>query len=250
MNNSIFYKTIGTGSPLLCLHGWNSTSACFPDILISELSKKYKLIIPDLPGCGNSEMIDLSFENLCDIINSILEKLKISTISIMSYCMGGIISLDFAIRIPQKVDRFYVVETYTEFPYFLKPLLIPHFNKLLLQVALKSAFGHYLIKRLLCHKPALYNDQFFEAFKDVNIKNSIEYIKLLWRYSHINHFTRMSSIVAKTTIIIGENTKTYVKIASAKLSSSISNSTIVTIPNSGHFLMEENPKMLSDIILK
>jgi pimeloyl-ACP methyl ester carboxylesterase len=72
-NKKIFYRIIGSGKHVMLIHGfgedgniWNSQSEYLKD--------KFKLIIPDLPGSGKSEMIDdMSMEGMAEVIKSILD---------------------------------------------------------------------------------------------------------------------------------------------------------------------------------
>ncbi|MFQ5448725.1 MAG: alpha/beta fold hydrolase, partial [Saprospiraceae bacterium] len=49
----IYYEMYGEGEPLLLLHGFTVSHIVWDD-LVKDLSKNYKLIIPDLRGHGNS----------------------------------------------------------------------------------------------------------------------------------------------------------------------------------------------------
>ena len=49
----IYYETYGEGKPLLMIHGFTITGKSW-EPWIEDLSKKHKLIIPDLRGHGNS----------------------------------------------------------------------------------------------------------------------------------------------------------------------------------------------------
>jgi|GEM_PF-136606 len=67
----IFYRTVGEGPTVVLLHGfgedgaiWKNQFDAFPD---------FKLIIPDLPGSGKSEMIeDMSIEGLAEAIQQLI----------------------------------------------------------------------------------------------------------------------------------------------------------------------------------
>jgi pimeloyl-ACP methyl ester carboxylesterase len=49
------YQKIGTGTPLVLLHGWGCDWQIWSPV-ITELSKKFQLIIPDLPVFGQSDI--------------------------------------------------------------------------------------------------------------------------------------------------------------------------------------------------
>ena len=51
----IFYKEIGTGKQLIFLHGNTASSRMFEQIA-NEYSKKFKVVLIDFLGHGNSEI--------------------------------------------------------------------------------------------------------------------------------------------------------------------------------------------------
>jgi pimeloyl-ACP methyl ester carboxylesterase len=50
----IHYREVGSGPPLLLVHGLMTTSYSWRYV-IAPLRERFRLIIPDLPGCGRSE---------------------------------------------------------------------------------------------------------------------------------------------------------------------------------------------------
>lgn len=60
-NKAVFYEEIGSGYPLLLLHGNTASSKLFSSIL-EMYSTDFKLILIDFPGHGKSERV-LKFEH-------------------------------------------------------------------------------------------------------------------------------------------------------------------------------------------
>ncbi|MCL2036383.1 MAG: alpha/beta hydrolase [Oscillospiraceae bacterium] len=48
------YIEAGTGDPLLILHGWGCDASVYSRV-VEQLSKRYRVILPELPGFGQSE---------------------------------------------------------------------------------------------------------------------------------------------------------------------------------------------------
>lgn len=100
----IVYRTKGEGPEVMLLHGfgedgsiWKGQYGLFPD---------HKLIVPDLPGSGGSEMInDMSMEGLASAIESIAsaEGAKDSGLYLVGHSMGGYITLAFAEKYPDRL---------------------------------------------------------------------------------------------------------------------------------------------------
>ncbi len=80
---NVNYQDVGSGQPILLLHGWGSSCQVYKGI-INLLKDSYRLIAPDFPGCGSTPAMDtpwdtddyvdfvLEFLNALDIINPIL----------------------------------------------------------------------------------------------------------------------------------------------------------------------------------
>jgi len=79
-NKKIFYRNIGSGKPVLLIHGfgedgeiWKNQIGFLKDNLPTGKAG-FQLIVPDLPGSGKSEMIDdMSIEGMADVIKHILD---------------------------------------------------------------------------------------------------------------------------------------------------------------------------------
>ena len=70
----IFYAVYGNGKPVMLLHGFGETGEVWKN-QIDFLKDLFKLIVPDLPGSGQSEMIeDMSMEGMAEVIKVIFDK--------------------------------------------------------------------------------------------------------------------------------------------------------------------------------
>ncbi|NOT51520.1 MAG: alpha/beta hydrolase [Chitinophagaceae bacterium] len=74
-NKKIIYRVIGNGKPVILIHGFGEDSSVWKN-QIEFLKNKCRLIIPDLPGSGQSEMInDMSMEGMAEVIKAIIASL-------------------------------------------------------------------------------------------------------------------------------------------------------------------------------
>jgi len=61
---------------------------------VEHLKSRYKLIVPDLPGSGRSEMIDdMSMEGMVEVLHSIIHQENIDKCIVIGHSMGGYITL-------------------------------------------------------------------------------------------------------------------------------------------------------------
>ena len=110
----IFYRSIGEGPVVVLIHGvpfdgklWSNQFHFFPG---------FKLIIPDLPGSGRSEMIDdMSMEGMAECVKEIIVHETASlffksgqphSVIVIGHSMGGYITLALAEKYPELVNGF------------------------------------------------------------------------------------------------------------------------------------------------
>lgn len=106
----VFHRTAGpsNGPVLLLLHGFPSSSAQFRNIIPLLASKGYRIVAPDLPGFGFTEIpsdIDFkyTFENLAITTSSFLDALRIKKFAVYVFDYGAPTGLRVALERPQAI---------------------------------------------------------------------------------------------------------------------------------------------------
>jgi pimeloyl-ACP methyl ester carboxylesterase len=104
-SSPVFYRIDGEGFPVVLIHGFAEDGTIWQN-QIAYLAKSYKLVIPDLPGSGNSPFNAklVSIGDFADCIQFILDKEKISTCLMIGHSLGGYITLAFAEKYPEKLN--------------------------------------------------------------------------------------------------------------------------------------------------
>lgn len=101
---NMYYESCGRGIPLIFLHGAMGTGQVWKPY-VPLLSQDFNMILPDLRGHGKTENrgreIDLHL--LADDLVGLLKALKLEKPFLCGWSMGGDISLDIAIRYPDKI---------------------------------------------------------------------------------------------------------------------------------------------------
>jgi pimeloyl-ACP methyl ester carboxylesterase len=73
----------------------------------ASLEKKFQLIIPDLPGSGQSEMIDdMSMEGMAEVLHAIIHEENIDSCPVIGHSMGGYITLALVEKYWNHVNAF------------------------------------------------------------------------------------------------------------------------------------------------
>ena len=95
----IAYKIRGNGVAVVLLHGFLEDSTMW-DELTKELAETNTVIAVDLPGFGDSGMIDSNhtMKIMCDAVAAVLSHEGINKCFMVGHSMGGYVMLEFANR--------------------------------------------------------------------------------------------------------------------------------------------------------
>ena len=107
------YKIVGKGQPVVLIHGFAEDSSIWND-QSTFLQQYCKLLIPDLPGSGRSEMLPkegAAIEDYAAFVNAVLIQENIEKCIVLGHSMGGYITLAFADLYPEKLLGFGLVHS-------------------------------------------------------------------------------------------------------------------------------------------
>lgn len=99
------YSIVGKGKPVLFLHGGHSN--CKETLFHKGFdTNKFQLITPSRPGYGNTPLGgNLTPGKTADLLVSLLNHLKIDKVVLYAISAGGLTSIEFAVRYPERVDK-------------------------------------------------------------------------------------------------------------------------------------------------
>lgn len=132
----------GAGRPLVLVHDYLSSHLAWEEAL-PRLATRFRVIVPDLPGFGESEKpppnryaygLDAFAESLADLVAAI----GLSRASFCGHAMGGAVALTLAANHPHLVDRLVLVS----------PLVYPPRPDALTRIASTPIIGPIVFKQL------------------------------------------------------------------------------------------------------
>src|SRR4051794_25274200 len=98
------YQEQGSGKPLVLLHGFPLDWRIF-DQQVAELSKRCRVIAPDLPGFGQSKSDKpFTIASLADHVHELLKSLDALPCALGGLSMGGYVALAFAKKYPKDLS--------------------------------------------------------------------------------------------------------------------------------------------------
>ena len=105
----------GKGHPVLFIHGNSASGEVFKKQFSSNLSKKYRLIAPDLPAHGDSDVAastDIySFPGYARVMAELIENLGLEKVTVVGWSLGGHIALELYLLIPDKLSGILITGT-------------------------------------------------------------------------------------------------------------------------------------------
>jgi pimeloyl-ACP methyl ester carboxylesterase len=106
---NVFYREAGPkdAPTILLLHGFPTAGHMFRD-LIPQLSDRFRLVAPDLPGFGKSDMPDRSafsytFDNIAKVIERFTEVIRLNRFAIYVFDYGAPTGFRLAVSHPERI---------------------------------------------------------------------------------------------------------------------------------------------------
>ncbi len=111
----LFYKTMGTGEPIVVLHGGPGFDHRQFLPYIWELSREHKVILYDQRGTGLSsgpvDSASISIDTFIADIESIREAFGIGKMNLLGHSWGGILAMHYGIRHPENLRTLILCST-------------------------------------------------------------------------------------------------------------------------------------------
>jgi pimeloyl-ACP methyl ester carboxylesterase len=101
----------GKGKNVFCVHGLTANCRCW-DGIASSLSPRHRVWAMDLRGRGFSDKPSsgYSIDHHCRDIRSLLSHLGIERVALLGHSLGAYISLAYAAKHPEQVDRLVLID--------------------------------------------------------------------------------------------------------------------------------------------
>lgn len=107
------YKVAGEGQPVLILHGWGGSSDSWLEIQKILSGKEYKVIVPDLPGFGKTDLPEEAWgvDEYDDFVLKLTEKLNLDNFFLLGHSFGGQIAVKFAVKHREKIKKLILCDS-------------------------------------------------------------------------------------------------------------------------------------------
>ena len=245
MNDSLFINEVGSGKPILFIHGLGSSSTCW-DEQVSRLSEKFKLITIDLYGHGQNKNLsqNISISQTAEKIAEQLRNRNMKNISLVGHSLGGLIVLELTKQNQDLVDKIILVDTPTKqtglsiMNYLFLKLIESNYETVVKEHYKKMTEDEDLLESLLA--AALNTDKY--AY--------YSYMKSAFNadYSNIVGNLKANTYVFLSTSLVKDKSKLS-KIKSKYGYKNITEGHVFYYDDSGHFIMLEKSKRFTNDLL-
>src|SRR5215471_13298856 len=108
----VHYQEKGAGAPLVLIHGYTSSTFAWKDVF-DPLSQQFRVIAVDLKGFGFSGKPEGDYTRgaQADLVVRLLDHLKVDRAILCGSSMGGEVSMNAAVRHPDRVSALILVDS-------------------------------------------------------------------------------------------------------------------------------------------
>jgi pimeloyl-ACP methyl ester carboxylesterase len=259
---ALYVRVGGQGPAVVLLHGFGDTGDMWAP-LAAILVKDHTVIVPDLRGMGLSEHPDTGYtkKNQALDIAGILDALKVQKADLVTHDIGNMVGYALAAQYPARITRWVVIDAplpgIGDWDNIIRSPLLWHFN-----------FRGPDEERLVQGRERIYLDRFWDELsadpKTIDEQTREHYASLYARphaiHDAMEQFGAFNQDAIDNKALLAKGGKLAMPVlavggekSSGKgmvdiLAFVASNVTGGIVPNSGHWIMEENPKATSKLV--
>lgn len=265
----LFYKTFGSGEPIIVLHGGPGLDQTYLLPQMLELSKKYRVIFYDQRGCGKSDQtpMDLKHINLDQYVQDLqtLQKhLKLKKVILMGHSWGGYLALSYALKHPSSITSLVLATTAPVTPKGTLSFMANYAQRTAhVHTEVQKVFSYDQLKKLtLTDIVKCYRTLYACYMKDPknadlltidvtqdSAKRGFKVMELMtkngWLNTKINLLPLLKSLHIPTLVVHGNNDLIPLE-ASLEIKETIPGAKMIRISDCGHFPYVEQPKVFFD----
>lgn len=258
---TIHVRTAGVGPAVLLLHGYGETGDMWV-LLAKDLVRDHTVIVPDLRGLGLSSKPAQGYDKKLQAVDmaGVLDQLEVKRADVVAHDIGNMVAFAFAAQYPDRVAKLAVIDApipgIGPWDEILKNPLLWHFR-----------FGGPDMERLVAGRERIYLDRFWNEFSATPARFSEaarEHYARLYALPGAMHagFAQFAAFdqdaVDNQALLANGKLQMPVLAVGGEKSFGTMMATIMRfaatdvreaiVPDSGHWIMEENPEVTIRII--
>lgn len=252
---SIHVRSAGSGPAVVLLHGYGETGDMWVP-MATELARDHTVVVPDLRGLGLSSKPAGGYDKKTQAgdVAGVLDALGIRRAKVVAHDIGNMVAFEFAAQFPQRVERLVLIDAPVPgvgpWEEILKNPLLWHFR-----------FGGPDMERLVAGRERIYLDRFWNEFSANPARFSeaarVHYARLYaqpgamragfaqfaaFDQDAVNSraFLASGGKLTMPVLAVGGE-KSFGPMMATVMRAAATHVTEGIVPDSGHWIMEENP---------
>jgi pimeloyl-ACP methyl ester carboxylesterase len=255
----LHYTMGGHGPAVILLHGFAETSRMWTPIL-PVLGEKFTVIAPDLPGIGDSSIPanGINMKDAAISIHSLVRSLGIQKARVVGHDIGLMVAYAYAAQFPSEVEKLVVMDAFLPGIEGWEPIYnnpsIWHFR-----------FNGPKPEALVAGREAIYFSFFWDdlaadknrSLPEADRKAYIEAysrpgrMRAAWQYfvswpQTAKDFAELSRTKLTMPVLSIGGEKSLGKELGQQMKLVATDVTVVVLPDTGHWILEERPKETTD----
>jgi pimeloyl-ACP methyl ester carboxylesterase len=253
---NLYVRVGGHGPAVVLLHGFGDTGDMWAP-LAAVLVKDHTVIVPDLRGMGLSDHPDAGYtkKNQAVDIIGVMDALKVQKADLVTHDIGNMVGYALAAQYPSRITRWAVIDAplpgIGDWDNIIRSPLLWHFN-----------FRGPDEERLVQGRERIYLDRFWNELsadpKGIDEETRQHYAALYARphamHDAFEQFGAFSQDAVDNKALLAKGGKIAMPVLAVGAEKSFGtaqadelrfvagNVTVGIVPNSGHWIMEENPQ--------
>src|SRR5947208_14198951 len=260
----LHYLYAGHGPAVLLLHGFAETSRMWRP-LIPFLAQKFTVIAPDLPGIGDSSIpadTKIDMITASKQIHDLVRSLKIDKARVVGHDIGLMVAYAYAAQFPTETEKLAVMVAFLPGVPGWEPIYnapnIWHFRfngeypEKLVQGRERTYFD-YFWNVLAADKTHSIPESDRKAYTEAYSKPGR--MRAAWAYvaswqQLARDFAQLSQTKLTLPVLSIGGEKSLGNELAVQMKLVATDVTVVVLPNTGHWILEERPKETTDALVK
>jgi len=258
----LYYLTAGRGPTVILLHGYTQTSRMWKAI-IPFLANKFTVIAPDLPGIGESEIpaSGLDMKTSAIRIHALAKSLGVEKASVVGHDIGLMVAYAYAAQFPAETEKLVLMDAFlpgvTDWEAVYNNPRIWHFR-----------FNGPTPEALVRGHERIYFEHFWNDFaadknRSLSEADRAGYtaaysrpgrMRAGWAYfvsfmQAAKDFEQLSRTKLTMPVLAIGGEKANGDVLGQQAHAVASDAKVVILKNTGHWVLEENPKETTDALI-
>src|SRR3982075_2946741 len=257
------YMTAGHGPSLILLHGYAETSLMWRPI-IPLLAARFTVIAPDLPGIGDSAIPNdgLDMKTAAIRIHALARSLGVQKAEVVGHDIGLMVAYAYAAQFPAEVEKLVVMDAF-----------LPGVGEWQ-AIYNNPGFWHFRFngptpEALVKGRERIYFEHFWNDFAADKTRSIPEAdrkayaaayaqpgrMRAGWAYfvsfqQAAKDFAELSQTQLAMPVLVIGGEKALGEALAQQMKLVATDVTVVVLKDTGHWILEENPKATTDALMK